>query len=66
MGMRRLLACILAAWLLPVTALAGEAPYYTMTETFDGQTVYSQIGYLPDETFREFGDLALKLSLIHI
>ena len=60
MGMRRLLACILAAWLLPVTALAGEAPYYTMTETFDGQTVYSQIGYLPDETFREFGDLALK------
>ena len=52
-----LLACVLLSSSL---ARADEAPYYTLTETYDGQRVYSQNGYLPDKTFYEFDGTALK------
>ena len=55
-----LLAVLCAFMLLPIQAQAGEAPYYTMTETYDGSSAYSQNGYLPDGTFREFDGQALK------
>lgn len=61
MRIRHVLAALMCMLLLlPVQALAGEAPYYTMTETYDGKTVYSQNGYLPDGTFRAFDGKALK------
>lgn len=61
MRIRHVLAAVLCMLLLlPMQALAGEAPYYTMTETYDGSAVYSQNGYLPDGTFRAFDGKALK------
>ena len=41
-------------------AMADEAPYYTLTETYDGKRVYSQNGYLPEKTFYDFAGQALK------
>ncbi len=52
-----LLACVLLA---PAVSRADEAPYYTLTETYDGKRVFSQNGYLPDKTFYEFDGTALK------
>ncbi len=49
--------CVLA---LSVTAFAAEAPYFTMTELYDGRYAYTQSGYLPDGTFRDFGGDSLK------
>lgn len=61
MRIRHVLLALLCAFMLaPIQAQAGEAPYYTMTETYDGSAVYSQNGYLPDGTFREFDHQALK------
>ena len=60
MSIRRVMLCLLAALLLSSQALAAEAPYYTLTETYDGRHVYSQNGYLPDLTFYEFDGTALK------
>ncbi len=51
-----LFLCLLC---LPI-ARADEAPYYTLTEAYDGESVYSQNGYLPDKTFFEFDEKALK------
>ena len=54
------IALMLCVTCLCGSALAAEAPYYTMTETFDGREVYSQSGYLPSGTYREFADKALR------
>lgn len=56
----RILALMLCLMLLPTMALAAEAPYYTLTETHNGNTAYSPSGYLPDGTFRDFQDESLK------
>ena len=48
--MKRMLllwAALICLLLSPFQALADEAPYYTLTETYDGKRVYSQNGYLP-------------------
>lgn len=56
----RILAMLLCLLLLPTMALAAEAPYYTRTEIHNGGSAYSPSGYLPDGTFRDFGDESLK------
>jgi len=57
---RFILALLMCVLLSSSLARADEAPYYTLTETYDGQRVYSQNGYLPDKTFYEFDGTALK------
>lgn len=52
-----LLLCMLC---LPMGARAMEAPYYTMTQTYDGRFVYSQDGYLPDMTLTRLDGKNLK------
>ena len=61
--MKRMLllwAALICLLLSPFQALADEAPYYTLTETYDGKQVYSQNGYLPEKTYYEFDEKALK------
>ena len=53
-------AALICLLLSPFQALADEAPYYTLTETYDGKRVYSQNGYLPEKTYYEFDEKALK------
>lgn len=53
-------AALICLLLSPFQALADEAPYYTLTETYDGKRVYSQNGYLPEKTYYEFDGKALK------
>ncbi len=54
------LLTVLCVFVLSVTAFAAEAPYYTMTELYDGRYAYTQSGYLPDGTFRDFDGDSLK------
>ncbi len=56
----RILVLLMCLALLPVSALAAEAPYYTLTEIYSGAAAYSPSGYLPDGTYRDFGGEALK------
>lgn len=56
----RILVLMMCLVLLPVSALAAEAPYYTLTEIYNGGEAYSPSGYLPDGTFRDFNGEALK------
>ncbi len=60
MRMKRLLISLLCLMLLPLGALAAEAPYYTRTETYNGGEAASPAGYLPEGTYREFGGEVLK------
>ncbi len=61
MNKNRVFGAILICLLLwPFQALADEAPYFTLTETYDGQRVYSQNGYLPEKTYYVFDGKALK------
>ena len=57
---RFILALLMCVLLSSSLARADEAPYYTLTETYDGQRVYSQNGYLPDKTFYD------KLSVMRL
>ena len=54
------LLTVLCVLVLSVASFAAEAPYYTMTELYDGQYAYTQSGYLPDGTFRDFNGDSLK------
>ena len=56
----RKLLTVLCVLVLSVTSLAAEAPYFTMTELYDGRQAYTQSGYLPDGTFRDFNGDSLK------
>lgn len=56
----RILVLMMCLTLLPASALAAEAPYYTLTEIYNGGEAYSPSGYLPDGTYRDFGGEALK------
>jgi len=61
MRLRRAFVILLAcALLFSCLARADEAPYYTLTETYDGRHVFSQNGYLPEKTFYEFDGEPLK------
>lgn len=55
-----ILVLLMCLALLPVSALAAEAPYYTLTEIYNGGAAYSPSGYLPDGTYRDFGGEPLK------
>ncbi len=55
-----LIFTVICLLLVPSRAPADEAPYYTLTETYDGKRVYSQNGYLPEKTYYEFNGTALK------
>lgn len=54
------MALLLLLVALPFGGLAGEAPYYTFTQTYRGRPAFSPDGYLPDATFMDFGEDALK------
>lgn len=56
----RILVLMMCLALLPVSSLAAEAPYYTLTEIYNGGEAYSPSGYLPDGTYRDFDGEALK------
>lgn len=56
----RILVLMMCLTLLPVSSLAAEAPYYTLTEIYNGGEAYSPSGYLPDGTYRDFDGEALK------
>lgn len=60
MRLKRILVLLLCLALLPLTAWADEAPYYTLTEIYSGEEAHSPAGYLPDGTYTEFDDKALK------
>ena len=60
MRMKRVLTFLLIVMLLPLTAFADEAPYYTLTEIYSGEEAHSPAGYLPDGTFNEFDGKGLK------
>lgn len=60
MRIKRTLVLLLAVLLLPLTAWADEAPYYTETESYSGAEAYSPAGYLPEGTYTEFDDKTLK------
>ena len=60
MRISRILVLLLCLALLPLTALADEAPYYTLTEIYSGEEAHSPAGYLPEGTFTEFDDVTLK------
>ena len=58
--MLKLLSLLLIIAALPLGGLAAEAPYYTFTQTYWGRSAFSPDGYLPDKTFMDFGEDALK------
>lgn len=60
MRIQRILVLLLCLALLPLNAWADEAPYFTLTETYNGVDAHSPAGYLPDGTYMEFDDDALK------
>ena len=60
MGIKRILVFLLCLALLPLTAWADEAPYYTLTEIYSGEEAHSPAGYLPEGTYTEFDGKALK------
>ena len=60
MGIKRMLVLLFCLALLPLTAWADEAPYYTQTEISGGDAAYSPAGYLPEGTYTEFDDKTLK------
>ncbi len=53
-----LIALIIA--LCPLESMADNAPYYTLTEIYSGWEAASPAGYLPDGTFSQFSEDALK------
>ncbi len=60
MRIQRILVFLLCLALLPLTAWADEAPYYTLTEIYSGEQAHSPAGYLPEGTYSEFDGKALK------
>ena len=60
MRMKRVFVFLLILMLLPLTAWADEAPYYTLTEIYSGERAHSPAGYLPEGTYSEFDGEALK------
>ena len=42
------------------TGLAADAPYYTLTQDYNGKLIYTQDGYLPTHTFWEIDGKSLK------
>ena len=60
MRLKRILVLLLCLALLPLTAWADEAPYYTLTEIYSGEQAHSPAGYLPEGTYSEFDGKALK------
>ena len=60
MRMKHILVFLLVLMLLPLTARADEAPYYTLTEIHSGEEAHSPAGYLPEGTYSEFDGEALK------
>ncbi|MBQ7848689.1 MAG: YIP1 family protein [Clostridia bacterium] len=60
MRIKRMLVVLLCLALLPLTARADEAPYYTLTEIYSGEQAHSPAGYLPDGTYSEFDGKDLK------
>ena len=60
MRIKRILVFLLCLALLPLTARADEAPYYTLTEIYSGEAAHSPAGYLPEGTYTECDGKALK------
>ncbi len=57
---KRLLVLLLILALLPWAAFADDAPYDTLTEIYNGDAAASPAGYLPEGTYIQFGEDALK------
>lgn len=53
-------AGLLFILMMPMFAIADEAPYYTLTQNYFGRGVYSPNGYLPDLSFSVFDGQTLK------
>ena len=60
MRIKRILVLLLCLALLPLTAWADEAPYYTLTEIYSGEEAHSPAGYLPEGTYSDFDGKSLK------
>ncbi len=60
MRLKRILILMMILALLPLTSLADEAPYDTLTEIYNGDEAASPAGYLPEGTYTQFGEDALK------
>ena len=60
MRIKRILVILLCLALLPLTVWADEAPYYTLTQIYNGDEAHSPAGYLPEGTYTEFDGKALK------
>ncbi len=60
MRLKRILILVMILVLLPLASLADEAPYDTLTEIYNGDEAASPAGYLPEGTFTQFGEDALK------